>query len=62
MTYETLLFGIENGVAPGLRTEFKRSSSMSWQRSVVFAGPVRAAIGAFGGALKDIPAPDLGAA
>jgi acetyl-CoA C-acetyltransferase len=35
---------------------------MSSQRSVVFAGPVRTAIGAFGGALKDMPAPDLGAA
>lgn len=30
-------------------------------RSVVFAEPVRTAIGAFGGALKDVPAPDLGA-
>ena len=30
-------------------------------RSVVIAEPVRTAIGAFGGALKDIPAPDLGA-
>jgi acetyl-CoA C-acetyltransferase len=29
-------------------------------RSVVFAEPVRTAIGAFGGSLKDIPAPDLG--
>jgi acetyl-CoA C-acetyltransferase len=32
------------------------------RRSVVFAEPVRCAIGAFGAALKDIPAPDLGAA
>jgi acetyl-CoA C-acetyltransferase len=31
-------------------------------RSVVIAEPVRTAIGAFGGALKDVPAPDLGAA
>ena len=31
-------------------------------RSVVFAEPVRTAIGTFGGALKEIPAPDLGAA
>ena len=30
-------------------------------RSVVIAEPVRAAIGAFGGTLKDVPAPDLGA-
>jgi acetyl-CoA C-acetyltransferase len=30
-------------------------------RSAVIAEPVRTAIGAFGGALKDIPAPDLGA-
>jgi acetyl-CoA C-acetyltransferase len=29
--------------------------------SVVIAEPVRTAIGAFGGALKDVPAPDLGA-
>src|SRR5258708_17902858 len=35
---------------------------MSAPRSVVSAEPVGAAIGAFGGALKDIPAPDLGAA
>jgi acetyl-CoA C-acetyltransferase len=35
---------------------------MSSQRSVVFAEPVRTAIGAFGGALKDVPAPELGAA
>jgi len=35
---------------------------MSSQSSVVFAEPVRTAIGAFGGALKDMPAPDLGAA
>src|SRR6202162_1113483 len=32
------------------------------QRSVVFAEPVRTAIGTFGGSLKDVPAPDLGAA
>jgi acetyl-CoA C-acetyltransferase len=38
------------------------SSSMSSQRSVVCTEPVRTAIGAFGGAFKDIPAPDLGAA
>jgi acetyl-CoA C-acetyltransferase len=30
-------------------------------RSVVLAAPVRTAIGAFGGSLKDMPAPDLGA-
>ena len=30
-------------------------------RSVVFAEPVRTAIGAFGGSLKDVPAPELGA-
>jgi acetyl-CoA C-acetyltransferase len=36
--------------------------SSTSRRSVVFAEPVRTAIGAFGGALKDIPAPDLGAA
>jgi acetyl-CoA C-acetyltransferase len=30
-------------------------------RSVVFAEPVRTAIGAFGGSLKDVPAPTLGA-
>jgi acetyl-CoA C-acetyltransferase len=36
------------------------SAAMS-KRSVIFAEPVRTAIGAFGGSLKDIPAPDLGA-
>ena len=30
-------------------------------RSVVFAEPVRTAIGTFGGTLKDVPAPALGA-
>ena len=30
-------------------------------RSVVLAAPVRAAIGTFGGCLKDMPTPDLGA-
>jgi acetyl-CoA C-acetyltransferase len=30
-------------------------------RSVVFTEPVRTAIGTFGGSLKDVPAPDLGA-
>src|ERR1700704_922754 len=30
-------------------------------RSVVFAEPVRTAIGTFGGTLKEIPAPNLGA-
>src|SRR5215472_5642286 len=30
-------------------------------RAVVFAEPVRTAIGTFGGSLKDVPAPDLGA-
>src|SRR5258707_11831847 len=34
----------------------------SQQRSVVFAEPVRTAIGTFGGSLKDVPAPNLGAA
>src|SRR5690349_3180458 len=32
------------------------------QREVVLCTPVRTAIGAFGGALKDVPATDLGAA
>jgi acetyl-CoA C-acetyltransferase len=36
--------------------------AMTSQRSVVFAEPVRTAIGTFGGSLKDVPAPDLGAA
>src|SRR3984957_19579102 len=35
---------------------------MASQRSVVFAEPVRTAIGTFGGSLKDVPAPNLGAA
>src|ERR1700728_4486483 len=29
--------------------------------SIVIADPVRTAMGAFGGSLKDVPAPDLGA-
>src|ERR1700729_2624364 len=35
--------------------------AMASQRSVVFADPVRTAIGTFGGSLKDVPAPNLGA-
>jgi acetyl-CoA C-acetyltransferase len=35
---------------------------MTSQHSVVFAEPVRTAIGTFGGSLKDVPAPNLGAA
>src|SRR5215472_17395638 len=35
--------------------------AMTSQRSVVFAEPVRTAIGTFGGSLKDVPAPSLGA-
>src|SRR5580658_3637430 len=35
---------------------------MTSQRSVVFAEPVRTAIGTFGGTLKDVSAPALGAA
>src|SRR5262249_47472148 len=42
------------------RTSF-RSLVMTSQRSVVFAEPVRTAIGTFGGSLKDVPAPSLGA-
>jgi acetyl-CoA C-acetyltransferase len=34
---------------------------MMSQRSVIFAEPVRTAIGTFGGALKEVPAPSLGA-
>src|ERR1700722_571638 len=34
--------------------------AMASQRSVVFAEPVRTAIGTFGGSLKDVPAPNLG--
>ena len=34
---------------------------MTSTRSVIFANPVRTAIGTFGGTLKDTPAPDLGA-
>jgi acetyl-CoA C-acetyltransferase len=34
---------------------------MTSQRSVVLAEPVRTAIGTFGGSLKDVPAPNLGA-
>src|SRR5580704_11557849 len=39
----------------------KGVSSMTATRSVIFATPVRTAIGTFGGSLKDVPAPDLGA-
>ncbi len=35
---------------------------MTSQRSVILAEPVRTAIGTLGGALKHVPAPDLGAA
>ena len=35
---------------------------MGSSRSVVLAAPVRTAIGTFGGSLKEVPAPDLGAA
>src|SRR5258708_28620153 len=34
---------------------------MTSLRSVVLAAPVRTAIGTFGGSIKEIPAPDLGA-
>ncbi len=34
---------------------------MSTSRSVVLAAPIRTAIGTFGGSLKDVSAPDLGA-
>ena len=34
---------------------------MMSSRSVVLIAPVRTAIGTFGGSLKEIPAPDLGA-
>jgi acetyl-CoA C-acetyltransferase len=34
---------------------------MTVKHSVVFAEPVRTAIGAFGGSLKEVPAPKLGA-
>jgi acetyl-CoA C-acetyltransferase len=34
---------------------------MTSLRSVVFASPVRTAIGTFGGSLKEVPAPELGA-
>src|SRR5580700_3066443 len=36
-------------------------TAMTPQRSVVLSSPVRTAIGTFGGSLKDIAAPDLGA-
>src|SRR5271157_1929898 len=40
---------------------FSGGFSMATQHSVIFAEPVRTAIGTFGGALKDVPAPNLGA-
>jgi acetyl-CoA C-acetyltransferase len=39
----------------------RENSSMMLPRSVVLIAPVRTAIGTFGGSLKEIPAPDLGA-
>ena len=39
----------------------KHEDQAMTSRSVVIAEPVRTAIGAFGGTLKDVPAPDLGA-
>src|SRR5262249_12481812 len=39
----------------------KAKESTMKSRSVVFAEPVRTAIGMFGGSLKDVPAPALGA-
>jgi Thiolase, N-terminal domain len=36
-------------------------TQMTQLRSIVLAAPVRTAIGTFGGSLKDMPAPDLGA-
>src|SRR5262249_48120799 len=39
-----------------------RGFAMPSQRSVVFAEPVRTAIGTFGGSLKDVAAPSRGAA
>src|SRR6476469_2550625 len=38
-----------------------RGDPIMTSRSVVFAEPVRTAIGTFGGSLKDVPAPTLGA-
>jgi len=35
---------------------------MGSSRSVVLAAPVRTALGTFGGSLKEVSAPDLGAA
>jgi acetyl-CoA C-acetyltransferase len=40
---------------------FSGGFSMATQHSVIFAEPVRTAIGTFGGALKDVPAANLGA-
>src|SRR5262249_46138790 len=40
----------------------KAKESTMTSRSVVFAEPVRTAIPMFGGSLKDVPAPALGAA
>ncbi|HWU26188.1 MAG TPA: hypothetical protein VN154_07260, partial [Rhizomicrobium sp.] len=42
-------------------SEFCQWRFVMTSRSVVFAEPVRTAIGTFGGSLKDVPAPDLGA-
>jgi hypothetical protein len=42
-------------------TSVQENLAMTLQRSVVFAEPVRTAIGTFGGSLKDVAAPNLGA-
>src|ERR1700676_1396262 len=43
------------------KTSAPGGCAMASLRSVVFAEPVRTAIGTFGGSLKDVPAPNLGA-
>src|SRR5580698_9139280 len=43
------------------RTQSQEDLAMTSRRSVVFAEPVRTAIGTLGGSLKEVPAPNLGA-
>jgi acetyl-CoA C-acetyltransferase len=63
--------GIRNMILEGCRrdlcekiksrtSQVTERSVMTLQRSVIFAEPVRTAIGTFGGSLKDVPAPTLG--
>ena len=53
--------GSSNPLGGSRKGERENEDQVMTSRSVVIAEPVRTAIGAFGGTLKDVPAPDLGA-